>query len=121
MKGKVYANPTVQEALRRKRAADSALRRTLRECQEVCSHDRVIEAPGRSGEYFGPMPAQRLCLSCGLEEYATWGTEYGGRWGPLSTGPCSYDRDWNTPPKLVTEFVKRVSREDFQKYRISHK
>lgn len=118
MRGKTSANPRIKEALRQKRAASSNLRRIIRECQEVCPHDAVVEAPSKGGEFFGPMPAIRVCIKCGLEEYSKWGTELGGKWGPLTTGRCNYDSDYSRKPALTTEFFKKVSRDDIRKYQI---
>jgi hypothetical protein len=68
--------PKIQEAADQLKAAETHMKATLAREQKKCSHARVIHSKWRSGEFFGPFKARRLCLDCGLEEEAKnsgWG------------------------------------------------
>lgn len=88
--------------------------------QSECKHTRVLQAPWRSSEWFGPSTPVRLCLECGLEEQAE---------GICSTWPCGVywpgeqrsteeERRPAHKSKLNTKFVMEVTRDELFKHRI---
>lgn len=106
--------PHLKAARRAMLAAQSAFRRALREEQARCSHGQVIQCPGLSCQHFWRLPAQRMCLVCGLVEHADqW---YGDTSWPShrTTSSNSCETNYKAPTVLRAEFVKRVSREAFR-------
>lgn len=116
MRGMTYIDPKIREALRLLRAAKSHARRTLRNVQATCTHERVVESDYTPSEWFSPLPASRVCISCGLEEYSKYGTRSGGKWALLTEGRCSFQTNFKLKPKLTSEFVKYVPRDEIKKY-----
>lgn len=79
--------------------------------QRACKHEQVIETPFRSGEFFGPFYARRICAACGVEEscrYSWPGTT-------IDAGFYEFARKPDLRTILNSEFAKN---DDVTKYRV---
>ena len=119
--GNPHLDARLREARRGAAAAASRARRVAREVQAECQHREVLEAPYQRSEYFSPMPAIRVCRNCGLTEYGRYGSKTTagfGRWDFLSRDRCSIETDYNSRPKLATEFAAPVTRDEIRRYMV---
>lgn len=97
-------NKKISDALITFKKTRSSLLDIAKKEQKKCSHPRIIHLKWRSGEYFGPFKARRLCLECGLEQEAR-----NSGWG---------DDDCDFPTLKSKGFHKIVDSTEFYRSRI---